>query len=286
MKLGLVLGGGLGKGAFQLGALKALAEVFPPETFSCISTSSIGIMNGLAFVTGQLAEAEYIWTHIEFNGMHGFAKFVRKPDYYERMFSRIRELRIPIPAFYSSYLAIPKPKLHYVNLAEMEEGQYSDYLRAGVAMPPFCRPVPVNGVKGIDGAVVDNIPVLPVLEHDCDYIIAIYFDEDDYRFVSPEVDRKVLRLNIMDEGIIKGTFCFDREYVDSLLEKGAEACRKKLEAWEPLIRSGEPIPADYAAGTAGKRKSMWYTGDMLLNRVNTATKKVAGYQIDRTETKE
>ena len=53
MKLGLVLGGGTAKGAFQLGVLKALARVFPPESFSCISASSVGVMNAYAFCTEQ-----------------------------------------------------------------------------------------------------------------------------------------------------------------------------------------------------------------------------------------
>ena len=284
MKLGLVLGGGTAKGAFQLGALKALADVFPPESFTCISTSSVGIMNGYSFATGQLKEAEQIWRDIKFSGLPGFARFVRRPDYFETMFAPLKDTRVPVP-FYTMYLTLPKLKLHYVNLQDMEPEEYRTYLKAGVAIPPFCRPVTVNGEKSIDGALVDNIPVMPALQYGCDYIIAIYFDEDDYQFVSPEVDRKVMRLNVMDQGIIRDTFTFNQEFISSLMEMGEETCRKKLETWAPLIRAGEPIPEGANGGAGGQRKRKWYTGDMLLNRVNMAAKKFTGYQIDGMEEK-
>jgi len=279
MKLGLVLGGGTAKGAFQLGALKVLQKVFPPESLTCISASSIGIMNAYAYSTGQLAQAEYVWTHLPFEKVTGFARYIRKEGYFEEMFAPLALRRVVNPFFYTVYFQLSGKTLHYVNLSEKEPGEYLPYLKAGVAIPPFCRPVLVEGQKCIDGAIVDNIPITPMADLGCDYIIAIYFDETDYDFVSPELDRRVLRLNLLDHGFIKDTFSFDEPYIRSMIQKGEQACAEKLKIWEPLIRAGRPASEAKTESDPVLKRS-WYTGDMLLNRVNTTARKLTRIQID------
>lgn len=63
-KIGLVLAGGMAKGAFQIGLLKALNEYFTPEDFQIISCSSIGVLNGYAFATNQIDEGIEMWKNI------------------------------------------------------------------------------------------------------------------------------------------------------------------------------------------------------------------------------
>ena len=48
-KIGLVLGGGGGKGAFQVGVWKALCEYKLDKKISCMSGSSIGALNSVLF---------------------------------------------------------------------------------------------------------------------------------------------------------------------------------------------------------------------------------------------
>ena len=51
--IGLVLSGGMVKGAYQIGALKAISEYIQPKDFNCLSCSSIGTLNGCACVVGE-----------------------------------------------------------------------------------------------------------------------------------------------------------------------------------------------------------------------------------------
>ena len=44
MNIGLVLAGGFAKGAYQIGALRAIREYFEPEDIEYVSASSIGII--------------------------------------------------------------------------------------------------------------------------------------------------------------------------------------------------------------------------------------------------
>jgi NTE family protein len=62
MTSGLVLSGGGGKGAYQIGALRALSAAgFSPQY---VAGTSIGALNGALLVQGDLARAERCWQEI------------------------------------------------------------------------------------------------------------------------------------------------------------------------------------------------------------------------------
>ena len=282
MKLGLVLGGGTAKGAFQVGVLKALARVFPPESFSCISASSIGVLNAYAFCTDQMEGAENLWYHLPFTSLPAFARYVRREDYFERLLEGFEFRKSAIPDFYITYLELANLALHYYNLGTADPSAHALYLKAGVAIPPFCRPVKIDGARCLDGALVDNIPITPLLKHGCDYIITVYFDKDDYVFFDDETDRRILRINLMDQGIVRDTFKFEELFLRELVQKGEEVCSRKLEIWAPRIARGEPVPEPETDETE-KKKRIQFTGDMLLNRVNAAASRIAQYRISDEE---
>ena len=56
-KIGLVLGGGGGKGAYQIGVWKALKEYKIDKYINYLSGTSIGSLNSLLFLTGDLDNA-------------------------------------------------------------------------------------------------------------------------------------------------------------------------------------------------------------------------------------
>jgi NTE family protein len=60
-KLGLVLGGGGGRGAYQVGVLKALMESGLLDKVSLFSGTSVGSLNSVLFCHKSLALAHYIW---------------------------------------------------------------------------------------------------------------------------------------------------------------------------------------------------------------------------------
>ena len=63
-KIGLVLGGGGGKGAYQVGVWKALREYKIEKYINHISATSIGSLNSLMFVSGNLDKAIDVWGNI------------------------------------------------------------------------------------------------------------------------------------------------------------------------------------------------------------------------------
>lgn len=63
-KIGLVLGGGGGKGAYQIGVWRALREAGIDTKIGAVAGTSIGALNGALFCMGDLEKAEKVWSSI------------------------------------------------------------------------------------------------------------------------------------------------------------------------------------------------------------------------------
>lgn len=63
-KLGLVFGGGGGKGAYQIGVWRALHEAGIDKKIDSVSGTSIGALNGALFCMENLSGAEKVWSSI------------------------------------------------------------------------------------------------------------------------------------------------------------------------------------------------------------------------------
>ncbi|MGL5756329.1 MAG: patatin-like phospholipase family protein [Paraclostridium sp.] len=61
MKIGLVLSGGGGKGAYELGVWKALKEMKLDPYIKVFSGTSIGAFNAVLFAQDDLDKAEALW---------------------------------------------------------------------------------------------------------------------------------------------------------------------------------------------------------------------------------
>lgn len=63
-KLGIVFSGGGGKGAYEIGAWKALKEFGLDKSVEAVAGTSVGGLNGALFVQGDLETAEALWRGI------------------------------------------------------------------------------------------------------------------------------------------------------------------------------------------------------------------------------
>ena len=89
MNIGLVLSGGMAKGAFQIGALKALNSFVPLKEIKYVSCSSIGVLNGYSYITGNLDKAERAWRSVYKDDSRIFISQILKNDMLD---SNIKEL--------------------------------------------------------------------------------------------------------------------------------------------------------------------------------------------------
>lgn len=60
----------------------------------------------------------------------------------------------------------------YFDKSHIRQDHY-DVLKASSALPIFCMPYELEGIKGLDGGIADPIPVLKAFEDGCDRVVLI-----------------------------------------------------------------------------------------------------------------
>ncbi len=187
-KVGLVLEGGGVKGVYELGAMKALVE--HGYTFGAVTGTSIGALNGAAFVSQGLSALEKYWEFVKDSPVFDFDPSMiphfKQPDFdLDKIFAIgkklvkartiIRESQEKTVTFIRDNLVekdirdseidfglvtynITDMKPVEIMKGEVPEGQLVDYVIASACFPIF-SPIVIAGKKHIDGGVYDNLPI-------------------------------------------------------------------------------------------------------------------------------
>lgn len=171
-KTGLVLSGGGTRGFAHLGVLKALEEYgIRPDIISGVSAGSIA---GALYADGndpeeamKILASHRLLDYLEFTipknslvGMKGFEKTL-KQILKARTFD---ELQIPLLVF-----AVNMNDAEYVCF---DQGDLIQAVKASSSIPVIFPPVKIDGVQYLDGGVINNFPVEPLLDI-CENIIGV-----------------------------------------------------------------------------------------------------------------
>lgn len=280
MNIGIVLAGGFAKGAYQVGALKALREFIPMEHIKYMSCASIGTLNGYAFATQKLEKAEEMW-----RGFCGEEEslFVMKLLRSDKLQQVITNLAVPEDKLYcklyTAMLNINSMKMVYAEMNSQRQ-HTRKMLRGSIALPMFNRPVKIENDHYFDGGLVDDIPVHPLMQHKLDYIICIYFDEYWYTFEDEYFDNKIIKIFFPDPARAKNSFMVSREGVDKMMEAGYARARDVLER---VFENGiEDLNRIYSAITElnreNPRKKIRLTVDTIITGLNKVGKKITKIQ--------
>ncbi|MCL2030682.1 MAG: patatin-like phospholipase family protein [Oscillospiraceae bacterium] len=281
--VGLVLSGGFAKGAYQIGVLKAMRECFGDTPVRYISASSVGSLNAYAFARDRLDAAEDMWRNLEYQNFRSFVKnYIRGPY----IAGAIREMTgqpggPPLPCLYTACFNVTRLKLHYINLKNVPPRRVKDFLQASVMLPVFSRAVEIGGKKYIDGAIIDNIPVRPLMRHPLDYAVVVHFDSDNYLFENDYFDSKLIKINFLDDKIIKNSLAFDRDSVSYMIGAGYE---QAMTLFGMIFKNGaDDLEYIYRQirflnGLRGKQKFR-LTGDIVVGNINKVLKKIVASKI-------
>lgn len=283
MNIGLTIAGGMAKGAYELGALEALSQLIPLEQFSYVSCASVGTINGYCFCTGQLDLGRRLWEGMCAPGEKLFITQVLRDQRLQDSLTAMVETRLPLRTNLSTTLYnASRRTLVYKNLAAVDPALLRSYLQASVAMPIYNKAVSIGEEAFYDGAMIDNIPVFPLTEHELDYVICIYFDREVYRFETPEFDSRVIKLTFPVVNMVRQSVVFRKESVEEMLRVGREHA---LEALAPYFRNGwedkdTVLAAIEEANQAGRTHPFRITGDLIVTNLNKVTSKFAKRKIE------
>ena len=277
MNIGLVLAGGMAKGAYEVGALNALEEFLPKNEIKYMSCSSIGTLNGYAYVTDRMDWMDSVWDTICGDKDRQIFTRVLRSDLLDR---KIDELDLGSdeikPVFYTSMLDLGRKQINYKDISNVPPENRREYLLASAAFPIYRKPVKIGERKYYDGALIDNIPVYPMMKHEMDYIICIHFDDTAYKFENSEFDNKIIEITFYDDTIFKDYFIFNKDDIERMKKEGYEKTKRvladvfskgydNLEAvYEGIIRNDERNAAN---------RKLRLTTDVVVSNFNKLTQR-------------
>ncbi len=282
MNIGLVLSGGMAKGAYQIGALRALNNFVPLNEIKYISCASVGVLNGYAYETDNLDRAEEMWNNICSNDTRLIVSQVLRSSMLQQNIKSIYDSEKKISSvFYSSLLDLSHRNLVYKDLSEVANNQIPLYLKASVAMPVYNRSIQIDDASYFDGAIVDNIPVYPLLKHNLDYIICIYFDDICYKFENAYFDNKIIKIIFPGKSMLKKSVVFKQNSIRDMIKDGYDRTMYILETvfskgytnLEHIYRSIDHMNQKQC------NNSLRITGDILVTRLNKITQRLTKRKI-------
>nr|WP_154139785.1 patatin-like phospholipase family protein [Photobacterium damselae] len=209
-KVGLVLSGGGGKGAYEVGVWRAMEELGLAKDIMAVSGTSVGALNAALFAQGDLGKAEEAWLGMRPSdvlsiNLKDIAKelmikgvvlspavmaFIKTLSM-NGIFSRDGLLRIIqdylddnivkrrcMPC-YACATQLPLLKATYFSLQDHRKDTIEDILLASSAIPLVFPQQKVDGKTYLDGFIRDNTPIKPLIKEGCNIIIAVMLSRSD-----------------------------------------------------------------------------------------------------------
>lgn len=278
MRIGLVLSGGMIKGAYQIGALRAISQFLAPSDFRCISCSSVGTLNGYAFSVGKLSEIEQMWRDMCDEGTSVLVSTIMRSSLLQQDINKICSPDDPVHrSLYTTLFNFNKMTVKYQKLSELPREDVPTALKASVAMPVYNKSVLLGGEKYFDGAMVNNIPVFPVCRVNPDYLICVYFDGESHRFENPYFDSKIIKICIPGDTFIRESLFLSRESLERMIDEGYRRTLMKLNSvfgngTEDLDYIYKYISYQNEAMSKGEFR---ITADVIVSGVNTVARRLA-----------
>lgn len=281
MNIGLVLSGGMAKGAYQIGALQALSQFVPASEIKYISSASIGVLNAYAFAVNRLNDAEKMWKSICQNDTRLIVSQILRSSLLQQNIEKIYDPEMTLSSsFYCTLFDFNSRKIVYQDLSKIDNPQISQYLKACVALPIYNRAIRLDNAAYFDGAMIDNIPVYPLLKHNIDYIICIYFDDVCYKFENTYFDNKVIKITFPCKGLLKQSLVLRQEGIEDMIRSGYDRTMCLLKT---IFSDGhEDIESIYRAierTNQNSHGSLRITGDLLITNLNKITQRLTKRKI-------
>ena len=267
MKIGLVLAGGGGKGAYELGVWKALKQLNLTKYISVFSGTSIGAFNSVLFAMDDIDKADSLWEEVTMDKLvpisktelikrgiglylggknlqlakkfltdkleHGAISNDGAVEMVEKYldFNKVKEKN---KICYAACTKLPNFNAKYFKINDYDEEIAKKIVLASASLPLIYDSTEVLGEKYIDGGIADNVPIQPVYGEKCDIIIVVLLSKDGQidRSLYPNSRLIIIAPENLVENAITGTLNLD---TDAKRERIIEGYNDTINKIEPIM---------------------------------------------------
>lgn len=270
MKIGLVLAGGGGKGAYELGVWKALDELKLTKYITVFSGTSIGAFNSVLFAMNDMKKADELWKEVTMDKLvpiskselikrgiglyiggknlqlakkflnykleHGAIANDGAIEVVEKYldFNKIKENN---KICYAACTKLSDFSAKYFKINDFDEETGKKIVLASASLPLIYDCTEVLGEKYIDGGIADNIPIQPVYGENCNIIIVVLLSKEAQvdRTLYPNSKLIVISPENLDENTITGTLNLNTDAKRIRIIEGYNDTINKLEPIKELF---------------------------------------------------
>ena len=270
MKIGLVLAGGGGKGAYELGVWKALDELKLTKYITVFSGTSIGAFNSVLFAMNDMKKADELWEEVTMDKLvpiskselikrgiglyiggknlqlakkflnykleHGAIANDGAIEVVEKYldFNKIKENN---KICYAACTKLSDFSAKYFKINDFDEETGKKIVLASASLPLIYDCTEVLGEKYIDGGIADNIPIQPVYGENCNIIIVVLWSKEAQvdRTLYPNSKLIVISPENLDENTITGTLNLNTDAKRIRIIEGYNDTINKLEPIKELF---------------------------------------------------
>ena len=261
--IGLVFDGGGGKGAYQLGVIKALTENNLLDDVTMLAGSSIGAVNSMLYAMEDLDLMYRAWDEITMltlfdisaeqlaaGNLH-FSRedMIRLCDKYTD-YDKLKDSKYDIYHTIARTFGFPeKYEAEYVRINELSKEMIKKVLMASTALPAVYGAVEIKGAQYRDGGLADNTPIRPLYEAGIRSFVVISLNSQKVIDESAFPDAHIIHIKPSRNlgSVLDGTLNFSKNEIKfrEMLgyKDGLRAIKTKFYRDEMYIRM-EPVLAE------------------------------------------
>ncbi|HNX16581.1 MAG TPA: patatin-like phospholipase family protein [Bacilli bacterium] len=172
-KIGIVLSGGLARGAVQLAFAKQMVEKIGYERLKLLSASSIGSINAYSIACKSYDQMLSLYRKFDIESTKALNLYVRN-RLFNKIFNGIESSEMVVPTYVTGTKLFGL-ETYYFYLNKMDRNSVRTTLNISMSFPMVNGPHRLHKrTLFIDGGATDNIPIYPMLHEDLDMVIILH----------------------------------------------------------------------------------------------------------------
>lgn len=171
--IGIVLSGGLARGAIQLAFAKKIVEKIGYERIKMLSASSIGSINAYSISCKTYDNMLNLYRKFDIESTKALTLYVRN-SLFNKIFNAVENGGMALPTYVTGTKVIGL-NTYYFYLNNMDRNDIRTTLNISMSFPMINGPHRLHkNALFIDGGATGNIPIYPMLHEDLDMVIILH----------------------------------------------------------------------------------------------------------------